>query len=87
MAIANEHYLQVTEDHYLDAAGKMNEKDLGEAAQKAAQSAAERACHEWTAEPARAQKSPRLQGLATAGISGQSHPLPPRGLEPLGLCA
>jgi hypothetical protein len=72
IAIADEHYLQVTEDHYLDAAGKTIDKDpRGEAAQKAAQSAVETACHEWTVEPTRARKSPRLQELATAGTCGQ----------------
>ena len=70
-AIANEHYLQVTEDHYESAA------------QIPAQSAAERGRQERTAVLAQNEESPQLQGFATVGISGQSHCLPPRGLEPL----
>src|SRR5262249_30527457 len=68
--IAGEHYLQVTEAHY------------EQAAQKAAQSATETGCQGRTAAPGRNEESPQWQGVATAGICGQSSLLPLVGLEP-----
>src|SRR5262249_18277105 len=81
VAIAKEHYLQVTQDHYaLAAAGPTSTS--AKAAQKAAQSAAEPGCQELSGEPADAQETPFFQGYATAVIPGQSSLVAAAGLEP-----
>jgi integrase len=80
-AIAREHYLQVTEDHYGKAA-REPESTGSSAAQKAAQSAAERGCQCRTAEPGAAKQIPCFQAYSNADNRGQQYQLAAAGLEP-----
>jgi integrase len=68
-AIASEHYLQVTEAHY------------NQAAQIPAQSAAKRDCQRRTGIPAESEESTCRQELALSVTCSQELELPPRGLR------
>lgn len=76
--VAQKHYLQVTEDHFADAAAP-NEK----AAQNPAQSAAKQGCRGWTEVTADVKKRSVFQGLTEVDNCRQVNKLPLIGLEPI----
>ncbi len=84
-AVAQKHYLQVTEDRFAEATAGEPEGDgsgADKAAQIPAQSASEQACQGWTGEPADLRESPVFQSLSPQDHSWQDDRLPLVGLEP-----
>ena len=76
-AVAQRHYLQVTEDHFAEAATRSKK-----AAQNQAQSGPDRPGQGWTEQPGDLQESPDNPALSLAGIYGPEAGLPPAGVEP-----
>ena len=85
-AIAAEHYLQVTEDHYAKAAGTPLEGTKERAGERGTESGTVRGGKGLSAGDSKAgdkQERPGFQAVPTVVNPSQINLLPPRGLEPL----